>query len=122
MATRRTSPRPSPRQRVRDAARELGMRNVGGGADWINDAYHLGPSARPNQTSGDLYLIADEDNDARFHLVRRYYLSDDSDYPGAPADLVRSRRDLFDGYNDVVWFEREDLTASQAIQALQRGR
>lgn len=57
----------------------LPFRPCGLNADWIFQAYHLGPSSEPNRVSGDLYVFHDEDADddsASFQLFRRTYSAD----------------------------------------------
>lgn len=60
------------------AARNLPLRSCGLNADWSVMAWHLGPSAIPNRTSGDLYLLEDEEDESSFTLVRRHIVGEDS--------------------------------------------
>ena len=55
------------------------MRNVGLNADWSCTAYHFGPSATPNRTDGDVYVLDNEDDDRTYSVVRRWYRDDDND-------------------------------------------
>lgn len=51
----------------------LPYRPCGLNADWCVDAWHLSEGA-PNTTSGDLYLLDDEQG--TYEIVRRYYNDD----------------------------------------------
>jgi len=51
---------------ARGDARQCGLN-----ADWSVSAWHLGPSAEPNLTDGDMYLTDDEDG--YMSLVQRSY-------------------------------------------------
>ncbi len=47
----------------------------GQNADWSVEAWHLGPSARPNRFDGDLYLIRGDD-DGTWSVFQRFYNTD----------------------------------------------
>lgn len=50
----------------------LPVRFCGVNADWIDRAWHLGPSDQPNRVSGDYYILVDDAEDGNlFTLVRR---------------------------------------------------
>jgi hypothetical protein len=56
---------------IKLTARGEGGRQCGLNADWSVSAWHIGPSASPNQHDGDLYLLDDEDG--YMSLVQRTY-------------------------------------------------
>ncbi len=45
-------------------------------ADWVDAAWHLGPSKRANATDGDYYLLQDEN---KFSIVQRFYVDGGND-------------------------------------------
>jgi hypothetical protein len=45
-------------------------------ADWCVNAWHVGPSARPNRESGDMYILDGEERGG-WHLVARWYNDED---------------------------------------------
>ena len=71
-------------------------------ADWCVKAWHFGPSEKPNETSGDVYVIDNEDSS--FHVVRRFYDS---------SEMVSTLRAVFAGGVQVV--SDEDETQTLAI-------
>lgn len=68
-------------------------------ADWNCEAWHLGPGPRPNRTSGDYYVLDDEE--------------------GPPDSYVLVRR-LFDTGADVD--EVQELARGTATHCLERAR
>lgn len=52
----------------------FGVHNVGENADWIDPAFHLGPSEKANVTSGDVYLLNEEDGG--WTVLRLWFVGD----------------------------------------------
>lgn len=64
---------------VGEILREEGLPNrpCGLSADWVVQAWHLGPSDEPNKNDGDWYLVDDETGDEKtYSLVQRFYTLD----------------------------------------------
>lgn len=61
---------------IKEALTAAGLpyRPCGLNADWSVEAYHCGPSATPNATPGDLYILDDEDGT---FAVAHYYPGED---------------------------------------------
>lgn len=79
----------------------LPVRPCGSNGDWCVNAWHMGPGPKPNQTSGDTYLLDQEDG--TFSVVQRFY---DEDLPEPLGD------------NDEIRRVIDDATLAQAIEAL----
>lgn len=54
------------------------LRRCGLNADWCWQAWHLGPGCEPNLTSGDFYILENEDEKC-FSVVQRFYEDDGND-------------------------------------------
>lgn len=67
----------------------LPVRPCGLNADWSVCAWHLGPSATPNMTSGDVYLTYDPiDACGGWYVVTRTYHDDTDDFEEHATDVA----------------------------------
>lgn len=75
--------------------------NVGSNADWIDNAWHIGPSHTPNRVGGDYYVIEDEDEDDSWRILRRWHVGEPQEQAAAKA-AAQAAGQQFDGYNDYI--------------------
>lgn len=78
-------------------------------ADWIDDAWHVGPSSEANVNGGDFYVLDDSDYGV-WLVVRRFYVDDD--YAGISDE---HRAIWADGANDAIPELGEFASFSEAV-------
>ena len=80
-------------------SKSLKARFCGQNADWSVDAWHYGPSARPNMVSGDLYVYDNELEEPVFTVAVVHYNEWTGDTIITPLDDHRS---LSDAHNAAL--------------------